>query len=103
MNRDHDAVARDQAEAPPAAVLRRAVHRVGSPCVPLEACELEAVRGLIGEHGLQAVSRMLQMPPSTIASAAAGASLRQGNHMLLSERIRAVQKTQAASSRPGAR
>lgn len=89
--RDHDGTARDLSDAlAPAPPRRRVVRRVSSPSLPLDAETLARVRELIGQHGLQAASRELQMPPSTIASAAAGATLRHGTSLLLTQRLAAL-------------
>ncbi|MDB4945858.1 MAG: hypothetical protein JWP97_5392 [Labilithrix sp.] len=44
---------------------------------------------LIQAEGLNAVARVLDMSPSTVASAAAGCGVRKANRMLLTQRLHA--------------
>ena len=78
----------------------RARRVVRAPCTPLDPAPLLTIRELLEEHTLQGLSRLLDLPPSSIASAAAGASIRQASRVLLEQRLAALANV---SSRRGAR
>lgn len=68
----------------------RAPRRVVSACIPLGDQSLAALRCLIARVGLVPASNLLDTPRTSLACAAAGASLRRASRMLLEQRLDAL-------------
>lgn len=68
----------------------RARRHVPRPSVPLEEADLAAVRALIAATSLTEAARRLDVARTTLAPVAAGAAVREGTRLVISQRLRAI-------------
>jgi hypothetical protein len=54
---------------------------------PFAEPELKDLRGLIAVHGINELSRRIEMRPSTLAAVAAGANVREGTRWQYRQRL----------------